>query len=177
MRVVPFSSYPGSQRWPAFSPDGNQLAFSWTGEHGDVMHIYVKVIGTETPLQLTSAANSDVTPVWAPDGRAIYFLRSIQPGVSIFQVSPLGGKERLVASFAGAGTLRITPDGKWLLLSGQESPEEKSSSVYVVSTNSDVRRKGRRVRDRSKAGSERSAGNLETPPRPVDTLGVDCGFP
>jgi Tol biopolymer transport system component len=54
MRIVPFTSYAGHQDHARFSPDGNQIAFSWTGEKGDNWDIYVKLIGAEKPLRLTT---------------------------------------------------------------------------------------------------------------------------
>ena len=33
---------------PSFSPDGNQVAFSWNGEKQDNFDIYVKLIGSPT---------------------------------------------------------------------------------------------------------------------------------
>src|ERR1019366_266518 len=40
--LVPVTSYPGSEMFPSFSPDGRQIAFSWNGEKGDNYDIYVK---------------------------------------------------------------------------------------------------------------------------------------
>ena len=44
--VVPLTSYVGLERSPSFSPDGNQVAFSWNGEKQDNFDIYVKLIGS-----------------------------------------------------------------------------------------------------------------------------------
>ena len=44
--VIPLTTYPGSERSPSFSPDGNQVAFSWNGEKQDNYDIYVKQIGS-----------------------------------------------------------------------------------------------------------------------------------
>ncbi|MGA2644823.1 MAG: protein kinase [Candidatus Sulfotelmatobacter sp.] len=45
--AVPLTSYPGSESWPSFSPDGTQVAFAWDGEKQDNWDIYVKQIGVE----------------------------------------------------------------------------------------------------------------------------------
>ena len=31
LRAVPLATQPGVQRYPSFSPDGNHVAFTWTG--------------------------------------------------------------------------------------------------------------------------------------------------
>jgi eukaryotic-like serine/threonine-protein kinase len=49
LHAVPLTTYPGSQVQPTFSPDGNQVAFSWDGEKRDNPDIYVKLIGTGGP--------------------------------------------------------------------------------------------------------------------------------
>jgi len=42
--VLPFTSFLGLKSDPAFSPDGNQIAFGWDGAGGNT-HIYAKPIG------------------------------------------------------------------------------------------------------------------------------------
>src|SRR5262249_33303560 len=69
LKAIPCTSYRGQQWDGAFSPDGNQIAFSWDEEKEDNWHIYVKPIGTEKPLRLTAGADIDRHPAWSPDGR------------------------------------------------------------------------------------------------------------
>jgi DNA-binding winged helix-turn-helix (wHTH) protein len=54
LQVLPFSSFPGSERYPALSPDGNQVAFAWAGESGENWDIYLKQQDNDTPLRITS---------------------------------------------------------------------------------------------------------------------------
>src|SRR5579862_8845738 len=61
---IPFTTFRGSETEPAFSPDGNQVAFQWDGENEDNRDIYVKVLGSETPLRLTSDPAEDGLPAW-----------------------------------------------------------------------------------------------------------------
>ena len=98
--VVPLTSYAGSERSPSFSPDGNQVAFSWNGEKQDNFDIYLKLIGSPTPERLTTDPAEDVSPAFSPDGRSIGFVR-VSKGRATFIIIPaIGGPERLVAEVA-----------------------------------------------------------------------------
>ena len=44
MNVVPLTTYPGREMQPAFSADGNQIAFAWGGEKGGNVDIYVRLV-------------------------------------------------------------------------------------------------------------------------------------
>src|SRR5207249_2384393 len=52
LRIVPFTSTTGQKSQPAFSPDGNAIAYSWKGEKNDNADIYVKLVGAGVPLRL-----------------------------------------------------------------------------------------------------------------------------
>ena len=45
LQAVPLITLPGVQRYPSFSPDGNHVAFTWTGPKQDNPDIYVQQIG------------------------------------------------------------------------------------------------------------------------------------
>jgi serine/threonine protein kinase len=98
LTVVPLTSYPGSESGPSFSPDGNQVAFSWDGEKQDNFDIYIKLIGPGKPLRLTHDPASDSNPAWSPDGRSIAFLRELPGGkAAVLLIPALGGSERKLA--------------------------------------------------------------------------------
>ncbi len=141
-RTIPFTVYTGAQGAPAFSPDGNQIAFPWTGDQGEISHIYVKMIGTETPLRITSGGLSDTAPGWSPDGTAVALVRALPSDSSgIYQVSPLGGAERRIAEIARGLRTRVnwSRDGKWLVASGREAPG-KASRIFVISADTGEKR-------------------------------------
>jgi eukaryotic-like serine/threonine-protein kinase len=98
VRIIPFTSYEGSEIEPAFSPDGKQIAFTWTGEDGLNSDIYTKAIGSEKLLRLTSDPAEEFAPAWSPDGRQIAFLRR-KRGTSapLVMVVPAGGGKALPA--------------------------------------------------------------------------------
>ena len=101
LEVVPLTSYPGREAEPSFSPDGSQVAFSWNGASEANRDIYVKVIGSERPLRLTTDEALDGSPAWSPDGTRIAFLRE-QPGggSEVRLVPPTGGGERRLTDVA-----------------------------------------------------------------------------
>jgi serine/threonine protein kinase len=54
LKPVPLTSNPGIEQYPTFSPDGNQLAFAWSGAQQQNFDINVKVIGAGDALRLTT---------------------------------------------------------------------------------------------------------------------------
>jgi Tol biopolymer transport system component len=138
-----FTTYPGGEFFPTFSPDGNQVAFQWNGASAKNADIYVKNIGSETPLRLTTSEYPDTAPKWSPDGRTIAFLRDLPgpgPGhkAALMLISPLGGPERKLAEFVVHGrgwALDWSPDGKWLATGG-DFENKGSDRIYLVSVES-----------------------------------------
>ena len=98
VKMTLLTSFPGREEWPTFSPDGNQLAFMWSGEKGDNMDIYVKLTDTGAPLRLTTHPGLDNSPAWAPDGKYIAFTRFEKEESAIYIVPALGGAERRLLS-------------------------------------------------------------------------------
>jgi len=133
-RTLPLTSYSGSQTEPAFSPDGNKVAFVWNGESGQHVNIYVKVIGTENPVRLTSGPGDDYSPAWSPDGRFIAFLRAGDSPADqgIYMIPSVGGPARKLIARSGVtdvGRMSLTwsPDGKQIVFNDGKSTHTPSS--------------------------------------------------
>ncbi len=131
VRAVPITSYRGAVDQPSFSPDGNQVAFDWTGEKEDNFDIYVKLIGPGPPLRLTTDPAIDFSPCWSPDGRWITFGRLLGTGkYGMYVIPALGGQERkLLEGYATGDPLLPGPyttwsrDSKWIIAPYQSSLE------------------------------------------------------
>ena len=130
---VPLTTYPGFESSPSFSPDGEQVAFSWCKDAGtptwqteypNICNIYVKQIGVEPPSPLTSTLDKDISPAWSPDGRWIAFLRLVSATkLSLLLIPQRGGKERVLlqhdltefSAMPQGPHLAWTPDSRWLV--------------------------------------------------------------
>jgi serine/threonine protein kinase len=148
LRAVPITSYRGAVDQPSFSPDGNQVAFDWTGENEDNFDIYVKLIGPGPPLRLTTDPAIDFSPAWSPDGRLIAFGRLLEKGkYGLFVIPALGGQERkLLDGYATGDPLLPGPyatwsrDSKWIIAPYQASPNAPYE-MSLISPETGERRK------------------------------------
>jgi Tol biopolymer transport system component/DNA-binding winged helix-turn-helix (wHTH) protein len=126
MIIVPFTALAGQQSWPAFSADGNRVAFGWTGPTGDCSHIYVKAIGAPSPTQWTQGPQCQGSPSWSPDGRWLAFLGKEGDNATALYVMPAsGGNPRRVAALDGPANYRPawTPDGHALVVMHANPPD------------------------------------------------------
>lgn len=139
-KTVPFTSNLGAESQPSFSPDGKQIAYIWDGGEGRYRNLYVKIIGTESQLRLTSGDAKDYSPAWSPDGKAIAFLRQTSSDRGIYIVPSLGGPVRKVYTPSGKidvavewerGALSWSPDGKRLIFSDGKSANTRSA-IYAL---------------------------------------------
>ncbi len=147
IRINPYRC-PGIEDEPSFSPDGSQVAFTWNGEKEDNFDIYVKVIGTERPLRLTSNPAKDYSPAWSPDGRWIAFCRDHPGGrVAVILISPLGtGPEQILTEtfFCPVVTnplIAWSPDSYSLVIVGKDKPDERSAALFLLSIKTREKRK------------------------------------
>jgi len=132
-RIIPFTTFSGTADHPAFSPDGNQIAFTWDGGNSKNLDLYIKLIGAGTPLRLTVDPAEDVSPAWSPDGRYLAFIRRSATENGIFIIPALGGPERkLGQTEPNLSKLSWSPDGKFLAVIDRASPQERYS-IFLLS--------------------------------------------
>ena len=135
LTIVPFTTFPGFEIAPSFSPDGNEIVFSWFGYEKEFQFdLYIKQVGQEHVVQLTHHPATFLVSAWSPDGRLIAFMRQADPeSTGIYLISPLGGAERKVAGITAASGwaplgVSWSPDGKWLAFSKGNSLAKQAGS-------------------------------------------------
>ncbi len=132
-----FTAYPNRQANPAFSPDGMTIAFSWGGNDGDNVDIYVQRLDADSPRRLTTSTAVERRPAWMPDGQRVSFLRDDEPGkFSVAVVSVLDGSERILAHIQAntdePPSLQWSSDGKRLYTAERASPAEPLRIVEIA---------------------------------------------
>ncbi len=110
------------EEYPAWSPNGEELAFS--REEAGIRSLFVKNLTSGNERRLTSSDNDDIQPAWTPDATAILFVRAKQANVKlepgdvfgsffdgdIWSIDLASGKEtRLIVN---AFNPESAPDGK-----------------------------------------------------------------
>jgi eukaryotic-like serine/threonine-protein kinase len=144
-RLSPFTTLPGQLRQPAFSSEGNQIAFAWNGGQGDSFSLYTQLIDAGAPLRLTTSPGDDGTPAWSPDGRFIAFLRRAGESSGYFVVPSLGGIERPLrptygVPFSYGLSLSWSPDGRQIAMVDRERVDTSLNILLVDVNGGGVRR-------------------------------------
>lgn len=138
-RVVPFTTYQGTEGEPAVSPDGTKVAFAWDGSGRQNVDVYVKQINVETPLRLTDHPGVDSSPAWSPDGTEVAYIHRDAEGAHVFAVPAIGGeRRRLVPPRDIVGRIDWSPDGRTIAFAERIKPGRTSQIVlYDLTTGKD----------------------------------------
>jgi Tol biopolymer transport system component len=123
------------------SPDGRQVAFTWSGEQPSVNNIYLMQEGADTPLRLTDVEADEWAPAWSPDGQQVAFVRDLDDGCGVFVVSSIGGNERQLARFPHRHVQALAwspdPTQRRLVLALQQ-PGRQSHGLYQLPIQADT---------------------------------------
>jgi Tol biopolymer transport system component/DNA-binding winged helix-turn-helix (wHTH) protein len=138
-RLTRVTSLPGVEGFPALSPNGEQVVFTWSESRAPLatsdasQSLFLMTIGSSAQQRLTDTPTIDMYPAWSPDGQYIAFLRandhSIHP--RIFVIPAVGGPARVISDFEADGRIEWTPDGRFIL-AGSEGLGQKERGVMAI---------------------------------------------
>ena len=112
-RFVQLTDFPGQERWPSLSPDGQSIVYA--GLVGGNEDIFLLRVGGRNPVNLTADSSvPDSQPAFSPDGSRIAF-RSERNGGGIFVMGATGESVRRVTDFGFAPSW--SADGSELVVS------------------------------------------------------------
>jgi tricorn protease len=112
-------------RYPAVSPDGSRLCFTYQG------NLWVAPVAGGPAVRLTANDSFDGSPKWSPDGLWIAFNSDREGGNQVFIIPSVGGPARQV-TFHSTPTLVHDwyPDGKSLLVTSTR--DARRESIYKL---------------------------------------------
>jgi Tol biopolymer transport system component len=126
--ALPFTSLPGQQLSPSFSPDGRKVVFVWGDTLGHPLSICVKEVGGGAQTCFPASGRGEYSPAWSPDGKWIAYLSDSTGATNgIWIRSVLTGERRKILStnsHTGWALYRLlgwTPDSR-ALISGASGP-------------------------------------------------------
>ena len=123
-------------RYPAVSPDGQTIAFSYKGD------IYTVPAAGGRVTQLTTHPKHDTRPVWSPDGRKIAFASDREGSFDIYLMDREGGVPTRLTTNTAAEYPETFSDAGHVLFSAALMPDVNDSQfpssqfpqIYEVST-------------------------------------------
>ncbi|MRG46116.1 peptidase S41 [Chitinophaga sp. SYP-B3965] len=86
--IVSAADVPSWLRYPAISPDGKTIVFSWRGD------LYKVPTAGGSAIQLTSDTTYECMPVWSKDGKSIVFAGNSFGNFDLFIIPATGGKAK-----------------------------------------------------------------------------------
>lgn len=112
----------------ALSPKGDQIAFSVRGKIWSVPTKKGKGPNADDATQLTNWAGLDESPLWTPDGKALFFLSDRTGPLYLFRMDVDTKKAVAVSSGGDVSGIRLTPD-KTKVSYWQDGPQ---GGLYTV---------------------------------------------
>ena len=103
-------------RYPALSPDGSLIAFSFKGD------IYTVPANGGKALQITTHPSHDTRPVWSPDGKTLAFASDRMGSMDIYVVDKDGGTPKRLTTHSGNETPITFKDNGHLLFQANILP-------------------------------------------------------
>jgi TolB protein len=109
------ANFKGSNSAPAWSSDGKTLAVTLSRDGGSQLYLLDASTTGAEPRRLTQSSSIDTEPVFAPDGKTIYFVSDRGGSPQIYRVPVTGGNPERV-TFSGTYNISpdLSPDGRWL---------------------------------------------------------------
>jgi Tol biopolymer transport system component/DNA-binding winged helix-turn-helix (wHTH) protein len=122
LQARPFTSDPGRELLPRFTPDGRWVVYTRFQPETEPAHLRLRAIdGTEDRVLVQDVFENYCGSV-SPDGAQLTWLRTRDGRCEVMYRALLGGASRVLAGCAAAvGCPEWTPDGGGLLLEGDEA--------------------------------------------------------
>ena len=129
----PSTNHPASESDPAWSPDGEKIAF-WSTRDGENAQLYVMDADGQNQTRLSHNAAYESGPAWSPDGTRIAFHSNLDGGLAIYVMDADGqNRTRLTFNTADDASPSWSPDGTRIaFMSRRNDPNAGGEEIYVM---------------------------------------------
>ncbi len=125
------TTHAGNDLEPAWSPDGQLIAFSSDRDGFD--QIYLMESDVSSQRRLTSSSSNDYWPAWSPDGSSLAFISERGKTKQIYIMDADGGNERqLTTHDSDNWQPSWSPDGKQIVFTSNRDTIEE---IYAINAN------------------------------------------
>ena len=124
-RYTPFATEAVDETQPAWSPDGQSLAY--VADVSDTPQVFTRGLNSSQPAQITKSQAGGYYPFWSPDGSRIYYWSQD----SLWSVGAAGGAPQVAikdVAFRRGPPAAISPDGKALAFFRREGTQH---ALYI----------------------------------------------
>jgi TolB protein len=120
---------------PAWSPDGNQLAYVSFENKKPI--VYVQTLSTRERRAVASFRGSNSAPAWSPDGKKLAVVLTGQGGSQIFLINADGsGLQRLSKSSGIDTEPNFSPDGRSIIFTSDRGGSPQIYRMPITSSES-----------------------------------------
>ena len=125
---INLTNHPAVDKFPAWSPDGEKIAWQSDRDPGGDHEIYVMDADGSNPINLTNDARYDAAPAWSPDGEKIAW----HGGGEIYVMDADGRNPINLTNHPGNDAYAYwSPDGEKIVWGSNRDPE-MDWSTYVM---------------------------------------------
>jgi serine/threonine protein kinase len=127
LTFAPLTSEPGYEGMPAWSPDGETIAY--VADVDGTLQLFTRLRSSSVSAQITQAAYDCRNPFWSPDGKRLYFISLARDRESLWSISAAGGTSQVVIEDVIRAA--ISPDAATIAFLRDERPVDIVGAVAL----------------------------------------------